>query len=813
MKKFLNRFYLDIEKDIQVDIYTDDGDMYYILSTPNHHTGNLISNIARVSKLKVKFNDAGLKIINEKLPAFYTDTNRKVYILRLGDTKVATIHSNGEVEKKASIPAIAKTLMSQTKNYDLSLFETLVKTYIPENLKFKTDLHAHINGNLNPEVLIALGIFHQIKYPNYYVKKLNLKLNSNQEKLINEQREKVAKNFVNSELKGKYLDRKIDDNTFINFADLILNNIENSEYNLSKIKLSLSILKDSQAVFTNLEKLFLYRYVFTKAEIYKKKIKLKNIDLIPNDEIKAYLCNMILDHTDRYKDNTLFMDKLLWIGRFYSNYGINYVELSDTSLLKGNETTLDRLNQIHKILPLVEQETGCKIRFLAAFRRTPFNLINDRIEPNNYLRTNLNVLKVVYDDPYVVGSDIVGEEFNDIEELEPLIKEIVKYCKMHPDFILRIHAGENDSLKDNVYNSIKVVKRNLAKGQPFPHMRLGHGLYTANLKSKEGIKLIKALKDNNVILEFQISSNVRLNNLTNLKNHPIKQYLSKGIKCVQGSDGCGLYGTTPIEEEIALINLLKVSNNDLLKMKEVENELVEIDNRRFKSKLKKYNKEKFEKKFIETINRKNEENFIDTDKLVTKDVLRDKIADLPLDKLPIIVAGGSFNTENRTSKVTYSDKKHISKLLKDLNPNEVFFVVGHKVSAHEEYLIKENRGRFNIFAIVPSLITKKEFSKLNKAKVKIDVSIESLGMGIYKSFNYEIFERRPSVVIVFDGNSAAANLIQEAKNGKSKAWTLINANASSLKEKSKFLTGYVTVFKANTNIVPIINKFKKKVAN
>ena len=45
------------------------------------------------------------------------------------------------------------------------------------------------------------------------------------------------------DLKGKYLTRKIDDNTFINFADFILNNIENAEYNIAKIRNSLANFK------------------------------------------------------------------------------------------------------------------------------------------------------------------------------------------------------------------------------------------------------------------------------------------------------------------------------------------------------------------------------------------------------------------------------------------------------------------------------------------------------------------------------------------------------------------------------------------
>ena len=82
-----------------------------------------------------------------------------------------------------------------------------------------------MNANLSPDCLIALGIKHQVKYPLYYIKKLDLKLNKNQEEMIYNQRKKVEEKFKDSKLEGKYLDRKINDNTFINFADFILNNL------------------------------------------------------------------------------------------------------------------------------------------------------------------------------------------------------------------------------------------------------------------------------------------------------------------------------------------------------------------------------------------------------------------------------------------------------------------------------------------------------------------------------------------------------------------------------------------------------------
>ena len=96
------------------------------------------------------------------------------------------------------------------------------------------------------------------------------------------QREKVELEYADCGLEGKKLTRKIDDNTFINFADLILNNLKDAEDNIRKIRASLALLKDGQAVFTNLEKLYVYRYVFCKGTEHKNKIKITDSKI--NDE-------------------------------------------------------------------------------------------------------------------------------------------------------------------------------------------------------------------------------------------------------------------------------------------------------------------------------------------------------------------------------------------------------------------------------------------------------------------------------------------------------------------------------------------------
>ena len=228
--KFLNKFYLDKEKDIIINLYkSNEDEITYILETPNHNTGNLITNLAKICNVETVKNENDMKIITGTIPASINGDNEIVYIFRLGGFKIANIYENGKIEIKAKIPAITKTLMSQTKEYNLPIEKTIIKSYILKKSKFRTDLHTHMNANLSPDCLIALGISNQIRYPLYYIKKLNLRMSKKQEVEILKQRELVKEQFKNSELKGKYLTRKIDDNTFINFADFILNNLENAD--------------------------------------------------------------------------------------------------------------------------------------------------------------------------------------------------------------------------------------------------------------------------------------------------------------------------------------------------------------------------------------------------------------------------------------------------------------------------------------------------------------------------------------------------------------------------------------------------------
>ena len=529
---FFRQFFLDREKDIAVDLYMEGERLFYVIRTPNHHTGNLITNLARLCGLETEEDEGGLRVIRGEIPAYFDGDNRRMYILRLGNTKVANIFPDGTVELKASVPAISKTLMSQTKEYRLGEEKTVVKTYIRSECKFRTDLHTHMNGNLPPDALIALGIVRQIRYPYYYIKKLGLNCTDAQIEQLEAARAEAEKKLGDIPLTGRHRERRIDDFTFINFAGLILGNPEGAAGNIKKIRNSLTIPKDGQAVFADLEKVYLYRYVFTKGAASDEPFAGINIEGIPDRDVSAYASRMLADRNDdRYRSNTLFQDLLLWIAREYRRRGIEYAEISDTSLV-NRALFPGRLREIHEIMPAVTRETGVLLRFLCGIRRIPLTIVRDRVTPNDYLADNLRCLRAVAGDPYVAGCDIVGEEINDILELRSLIGELVRIADDNPGFVIRIHAGENDGLRDNVANSIRCVTEALRPGQSMPPLRVGHGLYTCDLDGAKGKKLLSDMRSSGVTLEFQITSNVRLNNLSHLDRHPLRKYLRAGIRCV-----------------------------------------------------------------------------------------------------------------------------------------------------------------------------------------------------------------------------------------------------------------------------------------
>ena len=108
MKAF-GHFYLDKEKDIIINLFMEGESLSYVLRTPNHATGNLITNLARLCGLPISFDENKLKVVRGDVPCYIDDSDRSVYILRLGDTKVANAWAPGRHWSRPIYPGITNS--------------------------------------------------------------------------------------------------------------------------------------------------------------------------------------------------------------------------------------------------------------------------------------------------------------------------------------------------------------------------------------------------------------------------------------------------------------------------------------------------------------------------------------------------------------------------------------------------------------------------------------------------------------------------------------------------------------------------------
>ena len=292
------------------------------------------------------------------------------------------------------------------------------------------------------------------------------------------------------------------------------------------------------------------------------------------------------------------------------------------------------------------------------------------------------------------------------------------------------------------------------------------------------------------------------------------------VRCVQGTDGVGLYGSDTIEEQLALYNLLDLNDEDFKNMRKVEDEVIEKSEKYFENKKSKFemllNGRTLREAILELENKNIQESSKSKVKLRLKSnleseiVLKEKIKKLPDNKVPIVIAGGSFNSKGRDTVLTEEGKEILKNLIQRVNADKAYFVIGHKMQGYEKAIVdisKELNKKFEIDAIIPKMVSESERDDLLRKDLNgVCISTEAEELGIYKSFNYEIFERRSSVVVAFDGNSPVSNLVQEAKNGKGSSKIYINEDIPVLKEKARYLGGYVIPFNMSQNIVDkIIN--------
>ena len=204
----------------------------------------------------------------------------------------------------------------------------------------------------------------------------------------------------------------------------------------------------------------------------------------------------------------------------YRAAGVEYVELSLGSIVEARV-----LAAVHAELPAIEAETGVTLRFLAAISR------HDDPEWDLDL---FDRIKTLAGSVYLSGIDVMGHETNSTRVFLPLLKAFATWAdRARPGFVLRVHAGESPAHPENVRLALEAAEGHTVQ------LRIGHGLFGV-----DGETLAKAVAAEAVV-EFNLDSNVALNHLQSARNVPIRRYVEAGARVVLGSDGYGIYRTSP----------------------------------------------------------------------------------------------------------------------------------------------------------------------------------------------------------------------------------------------------------------------------
>ena len=146
----------------------------------------------------------------------------------------------------------------------------------------------------------------------------------------------------------------------------------------------------------------------------------------------------------------------------------------------------------------------------------------------------------------VVAIDLAGNEHDFPPELHKRVFDLAKEYGFH----ITIHAGET-GIEQNIIKSIELLHAE----------RIGHGVFA--YKNPE---IVQFLINNNVPLEVCVTSNYNTEAIEQLKFHPIKSYLEKGIKVTVNTDNETVSNVTLNDEFNILVKELKFNVEDIKKV-------------------------------------------------------------------------------------------------------------------------------------------------------------------------------------------------------------------------------------------------------
>lgn len=504
-----------------------------------------------------------------------------------------------------------------------------------------------------------------------------------------------------------------------------------------------------------------------------------------------------------FTKNKDILEPILWkIAEKYVENDIEYAELSSTEVIRD----VDFLSKMHEILPKIEEfwaKRGKKIniRFLAAIAR-------DAIEEKK--DDEIDILKSIAKSPYIVGCDFLGHESNPTSAIASQLAEITKWAVANdPDFTIRVHAGETD-IFNNVEEALNIIKKAYEEEKEknpnakLPPIRIGHAVY--KVKTEAVDKLAQELE---AVFECNATSNYGLNNIADY-NSPLKKNLDKGIPTVIGTDGFGLYGTSPKNETI-IAKGRGIKDFSLVTV--AEDKIIDRSSKRFEEKKIAFEKaleEQLERTYNGNISslfqvnyRNGEPQYVGTRKeTIDKDhieIKRELIDFLELvykigganmlsrenypefekkiaGKTPIMIVNNALRTNEMSSTEEIPEIYDIiDHLIVNCDPEKAFFVIGGIKSGGEKYLMRQLRKvkdikKFDVLNFITEQSIMSKDVKLEPQVITDAIMIENRSPNILSS-NFllpkemgDFMKDHKGIMIALGGSAVVADMVQYAFN-------------------------------------------------
>lgn len=260
------------------------------------------------------------------------------------------------------------------------------------------------------------------------------------------------------------------------------------------------------------------------------------------------------------KNVKAFEDILESLAKDYARNGVKYAEPSFNTILQP-----EFIEVADRILPRLEEKYGVQLRFLVGFYRGSKTEDLDLV-----LQKTVAAMRKT---PYIAGIDFMGEEKNSTLDFAETIRKAAALRTEFPQMVVRVHAGENQKHAENILEAIKAGAT-----------RIGHGIYGVT------DEVIQLAKKNDVIVEFNFNSNLALQNIERLQSLKIatQKYLEAGVRTTFGTDGHGLYMTTP-KSEFAVAKELGFTDEQFKKINESDTKYIQWMNEDSRHKKHKFN--------------------------------------------------------------------------------------------------------------------------------------------------------------------------------------------------------------------------------